>query len=99
MVRIMTGSKFATLIRGDDNAEINLLFNSNWEETNIIELLEFKKLYIAFHTGVSFIEFILAENTTLDSRMVLRKLRLSYIRKRCDWMGGPEKYPFSSCKY
>ena len=75
------------------------MFNSDWKDINSMEFLEFTKLFVAYHTGVTFAEFILAENKNLGLPMVLKKLRLAYIRKRCDWMGGPEKYPFSTCLY
>ena len=87
-------------LKGDvNNAELNLMFNSDLKGKNTMELIEFIKLFVAYHTGVPFVEFILAENKNLGLNMVLKKLRLSYIRKRCDWMGGPEKYPFSTYLY
>ena len=64
-----------------------------------MEMIEFTKLFIAFHTNVNFVQSVLAEIKNFGLPQILMELRLSYIRKRCDWMGGPEKYPFSACVY
>ena len=52
---------------------------------------------MAYHTSVQFVRAVADER--VSSPGLLRKLRLVYLRERCDFLGGLEKNPLSLFPY
>lgn len=65
---------------------------------NIQEICAFTTLFLAFHTSVEFVKSLSNEQAA-NSQSLLRKIRLVYLRKRCDFLGGLEKNPLSTFSY
>ena len=91
---------FVENIKGSEvDAEFNMIANQDWPVVNNTNMLPFLKIFVAFHTGVDVMESLVEEHDGADFLSIIRKIRLVYIRKKCDWLGGPEKIPFSTSTF
>ena len=51
---------------------------------NNTNMLPFLKLFVAFHIGVDIMESLVEEHDGDNFLSLIRKIRLVYIRKKCD---------------
>ena len=75
-----------------------MIANQDWPTENITNMLPFLKLFVALHVGIDLLGHLVKEHNR-DKLNLVRMIRLVYIRKKCDWLGGPEKKPFSTANF